>query len=380
MKWQGLLVLSLVASNLGLGGCQTKQGNFPASNLTYSDFLAEASESAPLTRAQKPEQARSTARFLKLDSTAPGRAAQILATVNGEAILEEEVKAAATSGLALARSEAERAQVIAQKLNDIIDRELVLQEAFARLEKVSKYLDILKKAASTEFEKNVVQRMMKSQHLTTDEEFQKFVREQNIPLDIIRRQWERDFIALEYQRHRLEPHVQRIGHLQIAEYYERHPEEFQVTDSVEWQDIFIAVARHPSRQAARQFAEVLIARIRRGEDFVRLAKEFDNGESCLRENAQGLGHKRGEIQPTEAEPILFGLRREGEVGPLVELETGFHIVRLIKRQYAGRLPFDEKVQTQIRDKLRNEVFQRERKRLVNELKRKAVIETAIPAH
>ena len=60
----------------------------------------------------------------------------------------------------------------------------------------------------------------------------------------------------------------------------------------------------------------------------------------------------------------------------MELETGFHVVRLVKRQHAGRMPFDEKVQKQIRDKLRNQVFQREMKRLVDSLKRTAVIEIA----
>jgi parvulin-like peptidyl-prolyl isomerase len=73
--------------------------------------------------------------------------------------------------------------------------------------------------------------------------------------------------------------------------------------------------------------------------------------------------------------VLFRLR-DGEVGPLVELETGFHVVRLVKRQHAGVLPFDSKVQTQIRDKLKGEIFQLEMKRIVRELKRKAVIEIA----
>ena len=49
--------------------------------------------------------------------------------------------------------------------------------------------------------------------------------------------------------------------------------------------------------------------------------------------------------------------RDGQVGPLVELPTGFHVIRLVKRTHAGVLPFnDEKVQKQIRDKLRGSGF------------------------
>jgi hypothetical protein len=54
--------------------------------------------------------------------------------------------------------------------------------------------------------------------------------------------------------------------------------------------------------------------------------------------------------------------------------NGFHIVRVVSRQHAGLLPLDDKVQKQIRDKLRNEIGQREMKRIVNDLRQNALIE------
>src|SRR5262249_25954347 len=116
-----------------------------------------------------------------------------------------------------------------------------------------------------------------------------------------------------------------------------------------------------------------------GEDFTKLAKEFDRGVASLHENAEGVGHKRGEINPPEVEKILFQLK-EGQVGPVVEIHTGYHIVRVAKREYAGRMPCDEKVQKQIRDKLKNEVFVREMKRIVADLKRRAEIIIAPTDH
>src|SRR5205085_9659568 len=118
--------------------------------------------------------------------------------------------------------------------------------------------------------------------------------------------------------------------VEVVESYTRHPDEFKVDDSVVWQDLFIATARHRTPADARRFAESLVARLKQGQDFVRLAKEFDNGESSLRNNAEGIGRSRGEILPREAEPILFGLK-DGEIGPLVEIETGYHVIRLVKR-------------------------------------------------
>ena len=63
-----------------------------------------------------------------------------------------------------------------------------------------------------------------------------------------------------------------------------------------------------------------------------------------------------------------------EENAVLEQPPGFHVIRAVKRQRAGQLPFDEKTQKMIKDKLRGEIMQRETKRIVTELKRKAVIE------
>jgi parvulin-like peptidyl-prolyl isomerase len=117
-------------------------------------------------------------------------------------------------------------------------------------------------------------------------------------------------------------------------------------------------------------AEQLAERARGGEDFAKLAEKYDNGDSSFR-RGEGIGTKRGEIKPSEAENVLFQLK-DGETA-VVELEKGFHVVRLVKRDYAGQTPFDVKTQKQIKDKLTNEIGQVEIKRIVNTLKREAVI-------
>jgi parvulin-like peptidyl-prolyl isomerase len=66
--------------------------------------------------------------------------------------------------------------------------------------------------------------------------------------------------------------------------------------------------------------------------------------------------------------------RPGEVGPVIELRTGYHIFQLVDREYEGQKPFDEKVQKQIKSRLRDQSSQREMKAVITELKRTAVIE------
>jgi parvulin-like peptidyl-prolyl isomerase len=380
-RWQRLAGL---AAGLVVAGC----GATPERPLLYGgpaqfSFPGPAAVADSLARAQKPEPGGPVRQVSTAGAGRPAlqfrgeEAARIAAVVNGEAVLMEEVEIAAAQALASARTEAARAEVLKTSLNEVIDREVVLQDAFARLGKGpgAKFLDKLKEVARQEFEHQWMQPFMRASHIGSEEELKSFMRAHDTDFGAFRRQWERRFLFREYMRQRVEPSLNRVGHEQIVEYYEKHPEEFKVEDKVEWQDLFIAAAQHPTREDARKLAAVLAERVRRGEDFARLANEFDNGDAKFR-GAEGQGGKRGEIRPSEAEAVLWQMH-DGEVGPLIELPTGFHVIRLVKRTHAGTLPFnDHQVQKQIRDKLRGEAMEREMKRIIGDLRRKSVIEIA----
>jgi parvulin-like peptidyl-prolyl isomerase len=380
---------SLVVAGAAVCSCASDRSLPEAIRPEVVQAIAE-NGAGPLARSQKPD---GGPRQVSLLDTAPERstevvmsqpAARVRALVNGEAILDEELKAASYQALIASDSlpEPERSQrrveILNQALTQLVEREVVLQDAFGKLMKNpngAKYLDKLKEAASKEFEKRWVQPIKTGFHLTTDQDLKEFLKTQRLSLEMVKRQWERNFMASEYLRQRVGVHLDRIGNKELEAYYDAHPEEFTVTDSVVWQDVYIDATRFPSRQEAQRFAESVAQRARNGEDFAKLSEAFDNGDSKLR-NGEGVGRKRGEIDPHAAEEFLFQLK-DGEVGPLVQMDRGFHIIRLVKREYAGKLPYDDpKVQREIREKLRGDVAQREIKRLVDDLKRKAVIEYA----
>jgi parvulin-like peptidyl-prolyl isomerase len=310
--------------------------------------------------------------------------AAIRATVNGVPILQQEIDNASYGLLDAVRSLPEperthRTREIQDKvLEGLIDRELLIQEATTRFGPKSggaKFMEKVKEAADKEFDRQVVRGGKERYKIKTDEEFKTLLSSQGVTLDGLRHQFERQFIYQQYLQFLVQPKLDRVGHEQLAEYFQAHPDEFQTQDSLTWQDIFIAVANFGADRArAREFAERVRRRAGAGEDFAALARQYDNGTSSY-QNGEGLGHKRGEIQPRQAEPLLFQLK-DGQVGPLVELDNGFHVIRLVKREYAGQMEFNEKTQAVIREKLRNEAFAREAKRIVADLRRKAMIQVA----
>ena len=305
-------------------------------------------------------------------------AARIRAKVNDIPILEDELREAVAqyAGELLSVPEAQRAELL-QKIADrelqkLIDRELVLEDAFATLKqlKLDKELQKLKEAAGIEADKRL-REIKLSLKVASDEEMKAVLQNQGLTVDGVRKQVERNFIMMDYVRNKIHPIVSRISLQEIREYYDAHADEFKIEEKLRWQDIFIDASRFTDVASARRYAEQLLARGKSGEDFAKLSVEFDHGDSKLR-NGDGLGGKQGEIKPAEVEATVLSLR-PGEVA-LVELRFGYHIVKVVQHEYAGRRPFDMACQSDTRRKLQNIIAEREYKRIVDELKKKATIQ------
>jgi hypothetical protein len=141
---------------------------------------------------------------------APMHAARVAATVNGEAILAEEVYAAAylslPDALALAAPDCSRriTAVWGKTLDRVIEREVVLQRALAALEaRNANIVGKLWEAAANEFSRRWLKAAKESAGVKDDAELSASLRAQGTSLDAVRRQWERDFIAEEYLRNRI---------------------------------------------------------------------------------------------------------------------------------------------------------------------------------
>src|SRR5262245_15220937 len=132
-------------------------------------------------------------------------AARIRAKVNDTPILEDEVRetVAQYAGEILTVPEAQRGEVV-QKIADrelqrLIERELVLEEAFAKLKqaKLEKELQKLREEASREGDKRV-RDIKQSLKVATDEELKAILRNQGLTVEGLRRQVERNFMMMAY--------------------------------------------------------------------------------------------------------------------------------------------------------------------------------------
>lgn len=259
-----------------------------------------------------------------------------------------------------------------EELRRIIERELILDDMYTKLKKQGRLtlVDEIKEFAEKAADQNL-RAIRKGSGLTTDEEFQSMLRAQGLTQPVIRRQMERQLMADEYVRSAIKEKGRTPGFADIRAYYEQHPDEFKTDDKVKWLDIFISFNKHPTRQAAYQHADKVRTEAANGADFVALVKQHDNG-LAIGAGGVGVGSKRGEIQPPDVERIVWSLK-PGEVSNLIETPTGYHIVKVAEREYAGIRTFDVKVQNQIREKLLRQYREAEYHKLIEELWRKGAV-------
>jgi parvulin-like peptidyl-prolyl isomerase len=99
--------------------------------------------------------------------------------------------------------------------------------------------------------------------------------------------------------------------------------------------------------------------------------KYDDGVA-KQQKGFGTGEKRGEILPADVEPTVWALK-PGQISNVIQTPTGYHIVRVVEREFAGVQPFDTKVQGKLRDKLNDSNYETEYKKLVEQLWRKGVV-------
>jgi parvulin-like peptidyl-prolyl isomerase len=300
---------------------------------------------------------------------------RIVASIGNNPVYESEIREAVYQRLGeLARlpesqRAAREAEIFREELRRIIERELVLDEMTANLtqRKQTAGLSKLRQEASKEAESRLKE-FKKERGIPTDEEFKAALRSQGLTLAGVKRQIERGFMMQTYLREVVSKRLDNIGLNEIREYYAQHQDEFRAEDKVKWQDLFVLAERFKSAAEARQYADALAARAVHGDDFAKLAAEYSMGDSKFRHGA-GIGDKPGEIFPQDLEATVLALK-PGQV-TVKETETGFHVLKVAERTYAGPRPYDEKLQGEIKRKLQAKIYEQETRRLIDSLWKQA---------
>jgi len=114
----------------------------------------------------------------------------------------------------------------------------------------------------------------------------------------------------------------------------------------------------PDQQAKHELAEKVLARLKAGEDWAKLARESSDDPEGQRTSGEYTIVKGAPTLPELAElkGTLFEMPVNEIRGPITN-KLGFYLVRVLERTAAGKVPFD-KAATDIRELLLNQEMQK----------------------
>jgi peptidyl-prolyl cis-trans isomerase SurA len=228
-------------------------------------------------------------------------------------------------------NEAEFQRLAQEIISQLIDEELLVQKA-AQLKveipdsELSATVDRQMRDVRARFSSDAELRAeLAKAGLGTPEEYRRFLTDQ-----MRRTELQRRVIDKMRQEGRIPP--VNVSQAEVEEAFNRSRASLpRRPATVTFRQIVIApAASQTAKDVARAKAESLLAEIKSGTDFERVARR-ESADSASRERGGDLGWARRGAMVPEFERWMFALR-PGDMSPIVETVHGFHIIRVDRVQ------------------------------------------------
>jgi peptidyl-prolyl cis-trans isomerase C len=164
-----------------------------------------------------------------------------------------------------------------------------------------------------------------------------------------------------------------ISEEEIKSYYDSQPQLFKQPEKVHASHILIKVdpnADETRKAEARKKIEKIQQRLKKGEDFATLAKEFSQCPSSAKGGSLSYFARGQMVKPFEE--ASFSLK-PGEMSDIVETQFGYHLIKVIDKKPETTIAFKD-AKDRIEQYLKNKKVQDQVKEYVDTLKKKAKIE------
>ncbi len=223
--------------------------------------------------------------------------------------------------------------------------------------------------------KQIVGNIRKEQNLQDEAKFQAALAQENMTMDDLRKQLERQMLIDQVQRQEVGSKL-NITEEEARQYYARHPEEFSEPASISLREILIevpaseggvSVARDD--EAKKKIADIR-ARALKGEDFAKLAAEVSDSPS--KSNGGLIGpFARSDMSPQLQQ--LVDKMKPGEITEPLRVQKGYQLFKLETKTEATLQPFDS-VRDLIGEKVAAARTQSEMRKFLGRLRSQALIE------
>jgi len=207
----------------------------------------------------------------------------------------------------------------------------------------------IEKQLEDKFNQAMIPTLMERMEVDSRAELEKALRDRATSLERERR----DFVKQTLSQHWLREQVEfdeEITYQQMLDYYRENAEEFDREAQTIWEELVVRFSNHPNTEEARQKIVRMGNAVLKGTPFAELASEHSDGITA--EEGGRRVWPSDDLLSADIEAAVTGLP-EGKLSPIIRDWRGFHIVRVVERRPAGRVPFEE-AQAEIRQKIKTQ--------------------------
>ncbi len=315
----------------------------------------------------------------------PVQNCQIIARINGRAVLASEVLWQANLII-----EDNKDKIPPEKIDEV--RKMLMQNQLAGLLDLKLiYGDFVRETAGRAdmksieenlagpFEEGEIPKLREMLGVETTDELSRQLVALGTTLGERRTAFQERAIASQWIQQKV--NVAEPNHADLIARYFANAEQYDRPARVKWEELMVKFSSYPSGQAARNAVAELGNQVwpqyqaaagKPEPVFTEVAKQKSEGFTA----AKGGVHdwtSAGALRDQQIDAALFSLP-VGTMSPILESELGYHIVRVLEREQAGRTPFDE-VQDDLRAEIKSERGAKQTEEFIKSLRQQARVWT-----
>ncbi len=222
-----------------------------------------------------------------------------------------------------------------------------------------------------EFEKSKLKELLKQYEVTNTSELDVKLHRYGSSLEKQKKTYQERMLATSWLQQQIKTEEEPRRDELLA-YYNEHRSEYEFGAKARWEHVAARFERFPDKGAAYQAIAEWGNDILKGVPLAEVAKARSQDGSA----SQGGQHDwtgKGSLVSEALDQAIFTLP-VGSMSKIIEDQQGFHIVRVVERKDAGRMPFEE-TQAEIRKKFKNDHRDKQVKDYIAKLRERTPVKT-----
>jgi len=301
--------------------------------------------------------------------------ATIVATVNSIPIFASDILEPYTLNLRQAEKQHTPEEV------NLIKRDLIQKHMQPHIEKavlVSALREDLDKEKMDQLDvqmeaafKDEIERLKKQANVGTRVELEGVLGREGVRLDTLKTNFAARQMAMFYIGQKANAKVQ-FSRQELLDWYNAHKEEYVIEALARWQQIRISYGKSGGKTQAAKIMQQVVAALRAGEDFGKVATEFSDGPRKAKAGVWDWTAP-GSLAEENVDRAIWDVE-VGSISQVLQTNSAFVLVKVLERKGGGYTPFED-VQDAINEKLVTDSRTSSADKVVQDLMATASIET-----